>query len=327
MTATAQAWSWHPHLATWAVLAAAVVAVAVAHRRLQRTDDHPVAWTGAERLRFGLGIAVAALALTWPLADLAARWALCALVLQRSLLALAVAPLLLAGLPFDVVRAATRPAPVDALLLRVSRPPVAVACVTALLVLPMAPPLVAAQASSPVARAAFDLVAVAAGVILWLPVIGRVPGIARPKPMVRMVYLVAQAVVPVFLSFIFILAIHPLYPVFAGSTQVIGLRPLNDQQVAGFVSKLSFLLTLLVAAGVILYRAPDSEDDLGPEDPLVWADVERQFERADRRGGGPPRADQAPVAGPSEQEATTSETADGGGPDDGTTGAGSDPTS
>ena len=50
------------------------------------------------------------------------------------------------------------------------------------------------------------------------------------------------------------------------------------------MSKLSFLLTLLTTAAVELIRAPDSDDDLGPEDPLVWADVERHFERADRRG-------------------------------------------
>ncbi len=282
MTAAAQAWAWQPHLATWLILVAVVGAVAGAHRRALRSAAHPVPWSRAERIKFAMSIASAALALTWPIADLAAHWSLCALVLQRSLLILAVAPMLLAGLPFDVVRALSRPALVDSALLRVSRPPIAVICVTALVVVPMAPPLVAAQSSSLIARGVFDLVAITAGLILWLPVIGRVPGIPRPKPMIRMIYLVAQAVVPVFLSFIFILAVHPLYPAFAGSTQVVGLRPLNDQQVAGFISKLSFLLTLLVAAAVILYRSPDSDDDLGPEDPLVWADVERQFERVDR---------------------------------------------
>jgi putative membrane protein len=309
MTATAQAWAWQPHLATWLIMAATVGAVVGAHRRALRSAAHPVPWSRAERMKFGVGIASAALALTWPIADLAAHWSLCALVLQRSLLILAVAPMLLAGLPFDVVRALSRPALVDAALLRVSRPPIAVICVTALVVVPMAPPLVAAQSSSLIARGVFDLVAVAAGLILWLPVIGRVPGIPRPKPMIRMVYLVAQAVVPVFLSFIFILAVHPLYPAFAGSTQVVGLRPLNDQQVAGFISKLSFLLTLLIAAAVILYQSPDSDDDLGPEDPLVWADVERQFERVDRQrdatGGRTPEAN-ADVSRPgANQEATS----------------------
>ena len=60
---------------------------------------------------------------------------------------------------------------------------------------------------------------------------------------------------------------------------------LEDQQVAGFVSKLSFLISLLTVAAVILSQAPDTDDDFGPEDPLVWADIERHFERADRKGG------------------------------------------
>jgi hypothetical protein len=180
--------------------------------------------------------------------------------------------------------------------------------VTVLLVGSMAPPLVAAQASSPAARAGLALVVLVAGTILWLPIMGRIPGIARPRPMVRAVYLVAQAIVPVFLSFVFILDPTPLYPAFAHSVDVIRLRPLNDQQVAGFVSKLSFLFVLLSVAGVELARAPDSDDDLGPEDPLVWADVERHFERLDRRGTvivepgsaapGTTHPDDAPAAGP-----------------------------
>jgi cytochrome c oxidase assembly factor CtaG len=220
----------------------------------------------------------------WPLGDLAAHWAATALVFQRSLLVLAVAPLLLAGLSDELIRRLTRPAGVDAVLVRVLRPPVAVVTVTVLLVGSMAPSLVAAQASSAAARAGLALVVLVAGIILWLPIMGRIPGIARPRPMIRAVYLVAQAIVPVFLSFVFILDPEPLYPAFAHSVDVIRLRPLNDQQVAGFVSKLSFLFVLLSVAGVQLANAPDSDDDLGPEDPLVWADVERHFERIDRRG-------------------------------------------
>ena len=48
-------------------------------------------------------------ALTWPLADLAAHWSLTALVTQRLILLMAVAPLLLLGLPYDVVQWLTRP--------------------------------------------------------------------------------------------------------------------------------------------------------------------------------------------------------------------------
>ena len=278
------AWDWHPHLLLWGVLVAVGVATVLADRRLVRTSPHPVTWPRSRALRFAAGLVLIGVCMGWPLGDLAAHWAATALVFQRSLLVLAVAPLLLAGLSDELIRRLTRPAGVDAVLVRVLRPPVAVVTVTVLLVGSMAPSLVAVQASSAAARAGLAVVVLVAGIILWLPIMGRIPGIARPRPMIRAVYLVAQAIVPVFLSFVFILDPEPLYPAFAHSVDVIRLRPLNDQQVAGFVSKLSFLFVLLSVAGVQLANAPDSDDDLGPEDPLVWADVERHFERIDRRG-------------------------------------------
>ena len=278
------AWDWHPPLLLWGVLVAVGVATVLADRRLVRTSPHPVTWPRSRALRFAAGLVLIGVCMGWPLGDLAAHWAATALVFQRSLLVLAVAPLLLAGLSDELIRRLTRPAGVDAVLVRVLRPPVAVVTVTVLLVGSMAPSLVAVQASSAAARAGLAVVVLVAGIILWLPIMGRIPGIARPRPMIRAVYLVAQAIVPVFLSFVFILDPEPLYPAFAHSVDVIRLRPLNDQQVAGFVSKLSFLFVLLSVAGVQLANAPDSDDDLGPEDPLVWADVERHFERIDRRG-------------------------------------------
>jgi cytochrome c oxidase assembly factor CtaG len=172
-------------------------------------------------------------------------------------------------------------------------PPVAIVTVTVLLVGTMAPPVVQAQASSPGVRGLLSVVMLFAGLVLWLPVLSRVPGIPRLKPMVRFGYLVAQGVVPAFLSFVLILAPRPLYGTFARSRMAIGLRPLNDQQIAGFVSKLGMLIVLLAVGTVFLLR---TDEESSTDDPLVWADVQRQFERADRRG--------VPTEGPASPEAT-----------------------
>jgi hypothetical protein len=156
-----------------------------------------------------------------------------------------------------------------------------------------------------VARGALDLAIIVAGLILWIPVLGRIPGILRLKPVVRFGYLVGQAVIPAFLSFIYIFSIHPLYHEFSHSKMAVHLRPLVDQQIAGFVSKLSMLFVLLSVGGVVLARAPMTEEEFGKGDPLLWADVERQFERADRKA----RADKAAagaaaaVVAPGEHEA------------------------
>ena len=282
-----------PHPFTWAILVAVAVAVVAGHRWLAGRSVQPISWPRRQVTAFFAGWGVAAVALTWPLGDLAAHWSLTALVTQRVLLVLAVTPLVLLGLPYDVLERITRPTIVDTVLTWLRRPLAAIITVTALFVGSMAVPFVDAQSSSVWARGLFDLVVLTAGVVLWIPVLGRIPGIFRLRPVVRFGYLMVQAVVPAFLSFVVILSGHAIYATFVHSHQAIGLRPLNDQQVAGFVSKLSMLVVLVTVGGVVLSRATATRDQLGGEEPLLWADVERQFQRAERQRD----ARRAPVDG------------------------------
>jgi putative membrane protein len=278
--ASVSPFGWDLHPTTWAVLLLAVSLTVVGHRRLMRSSDRPIRWSRHQVEFFAGACGALVVALTWPVADLAAHWSLTALVSQRLILVLAVAPMLLLGLPHDVLEWATRPAIVDATLVRLRRPPVAIVTVTIILVGSMAPAVVEVQASSPAVRGLLFIAILIAGLVLWLPVLGRVPAIPRLKPMVRFGYLAAQGVVPAFLSFVLILAPRPLYATFARSRAAIGLRPLNDQQIAGFVSKLAMLIVLLAVGTVYLLRG---DEESSAEDPLVWADVQRQFERADRQ--------------------------------------------
>jgi cytochrome c oxidase assembly factor CtaG len=275
-------YEWDFHLTTWVALVIAVTVVVLGHRRLLRTSTHPIRWTRHDIGMFAGACCGSLVALTWPVADLASHWSLTALVIQRLILILAVAPMLLLGLPYDVLERITRPPLVDAALNRCRRPATAIVLVTALTVGSMIPPVVQAQASSSALRGLLAVTAVVAGLVLWIPVLGRVPGIPRLRPMTRFGYLAAQGVVPAFLSFVLILSPHPLYAVFAGSKAAIDLRPLNDQQIAGFVSKLTMLIVLLTVGGIGLAKAPSSEEEVSVDERLVWADVQRQFERADR---------------------------------------------
>jgi len=228
-------------------------------------------------------------ALTWPLADVAASHSLAALVLQRLLLLLAAPPLALMGLPDQAIARLTRPAALDAVIERMSRPVVAVGFVTIIAVGTLTTGAVDAQASSWAARGAFDLVLLFAGLVLWLPVLGRVPGIDRPSALGRGGYLIVQSIVPSFLAVVWIFARHPLYPAYARADGIAGLSPLVDQQIAGFAAKLGTILVLWTVAFVIINRSERREE---PEsDPLTWADVERRLERAERRARRNPGPD------------------------------------
>jgi cytochrome c oxidase assembly factor CtaG len=229
------------------------------------------------------GLALLALAVTWPVGDLAAHWALVALVVQRLLLLLAVAPLLLLGLPPGQVARWSRPAPVDAVLRTCSRPAPAVVVVTAVAVGTLTTGAVAAQAASELAAAGLELLLLLAGVVLWLPILDLVPGTHHLSAGAKAAYLFVQSIVPGFLSVVWIFARHPLYPTYAHAPRVLGLSALTDQQLAGFLAKLATIATLWTVAFVVLSRAQrrgSLERDEGAS--LTWDDVQRELERADR---------------------------------------------
>jgi putative membrane protein len=234
-------------------------------------------------------------ALGWPVADLAAHWSLTALLVQRLLLMLVVAPMLLMALPVTLVATLTRPAPVDRAVEVLTRPAPAVVLVTLVAVGTLFTPAVAAEASSPVARGIFDVLLLGAGMVLWAPVMGHLPGVHHPAALALAVYLFVQSIVPGFPAVIFVFARHPLYPAFADAHRAIGLSALDDQQLAGVLAKVATLPVLWSVAWVALTRADQARGAGGDEDtrPLTWAEVERQLERAERAE----RAEAAQAAG------------------------------
>jgi cytochrome c oxidase assembly factor CtaG len=101
-------------------------------------------------------------------------------------------------------------------------------------------------------------------------------------------YLFIQSVIPTFPAIIYVFSRHPLYPAYHHVRVAFGISPLVDQQLAGVVAKVATLPVLWSAAWVSLLRAQrvedaatDGDDDDSGE-PLTWAEVERQLERAAR---------------------------------------------
>jgi len=268
-------WAFDVHPLSWA----AVLLAALCYRRAVRRRGF--AATRRQALAFALGLAAALAALTWPLADLA-RGSLTALVCQRLLLLVAVPGLLMVGLPDALAARWTRPRTVDALVRSCSRPPVAVFFVTVCAVGTLTTGAVDAAARDTLARGALDALLLAAGCVLWLPVVRGFPGTHRPSALGRAGYLIVQSIVPSFLAIVWIFARHPLYPAFAHSATIGGVSALLDQQLAGFVAKFATIAILWTVAFVGLTRANTLGAAGEDADPLRWADVERQFERADR---------------------------------------------
>jgi cytochrome c oxidase assembly factor CtaG len=275
-------WDFHGHAVTWAVMAVMVAVVVIGTRRLTRRVGGAARPSRRQVWYLAGAVLSLAAATTWPLGDLAAHWSLTALVVQRLLLTLAVAPLALLGTPSALWAALTRPPPVDAVVRAVTRPVVAVAVFSAVVLGTLVSPAVAAQSSTPGWRAVVDACLVAAGVVLWAPAMRHLPGVHRSGAVGVAVYLFVQSIVPTFLAIVYVFAHRPFYPSFHDVRRALSMSPLVDQQVAGVVGKVGTLPVLWSAAWASLARAQRAERAVGAGEPLTWADVERQLERAAR---------------------------------------------
>jgi putative membrane protein len=278
-------WAFHFHLSAWLAIATLALGYALAVRRMGMRSGPSTLPTRRQLRYLAGGLLALVLALTWPLADLAAHWSLTALVVQRLLLTLGAAPLLLLATPSPLLARLTRPAAVDACLAALTRPVVAVATFTVVAVGTLITPAVAAQASSGWWRAFTDAALLLAGVVLWGPVLRHIPGAHRTAPVAVAAYLFIQSVVPTFPAIIYVFARHPLYDAFHNVRVAFGISRLVDQQLAGVVAKVATLPVLWSVAWVALMRAQRVENAAADGDdgePLTWAEVERQLERAER---------------------------------------------
>ena len=236
------------------------------------------------RMRWQLRAAVGGwwLVTLWPVGDIAASHSLSVAVAQRLVIMLAVVPLIMRAISVATMVRLTRPVLVDVLASWLSRPLPALGVVTVGGTLTLSAPLVNAGATNEAARWVVLLATVLCGVVLWLPVLGSVPGARHLSPAARSGYLFAASLLVTVMSFVWIFSLHPLYSSLTYQQEVVHLSALADQQIAGFVAKLGAFVPLWTVAFIIFFRA-DADGVPVEESPLHWADVERHLLRSERR--------------------------------------------
>jgi cytochrome c oxidase assembly factor CtaG len=234
-----------------------------------------------QKTAFCCGTIALVIAASWPLAELAQTTSLLALVFQRQLLILVVAPLFLFAIPAEVGARLTRPRAIDWIVVRLSEPFPAIALTTALMTLTAVPFSVSAASRHSWIRGLVELGTLAAGFVLWNPVIRRVPGVRVLTSAGLAGYLFGQSIAMSFLSFAWILAPHLLYPTLHGQRVALGISPLLDQRLSGWLAKMGTFGVLWPVAFRCFSRGVDGEV---PEvTPLEWRDVERQLVRLERQ--------------------------------------------
>lgn len=266
--ATLLPFHWHP------LIIAAIVAAWWAH--------HVLVAASRERRLALYALGALAVVTLWPIGDVAASVSLSVATAQRLVIMLFVAPFFLLSLPTEVLARLTRPAVIDYLMRKVSHPGVALVFVTLVGTATLVAPVVDEGARSSLVRGVTLMVVLVTGIVLWIPGLGVLPGTRRLSPAARAGYLFASALVVTSLSFVWIFSVHPLYPGLHDQYALLRLRPLFDQQLAGFIAKIGCYIPLWWVAFVIFFNADESGVPV-EETPLQWADVERELLRIDRQ--------------------------------------------
>lgn len=190
----------------------------------------------------------------WPLGSLGAGYLASAHMTQYLLYTMVAAPLLVLGLPENVLRLALSRLRAYRLVSLLARPLVAGIAFNVVLLATHAPPTVDNLRTNQAGSMVLDLIWLLSALLLWLPVCGPLDEL-KPSYPARCVYLfLAAGLVPMVPGGFLTFAGTPLYAVYELAPRVGGLDALEDQQAAGVIMKVGNLPLLWPVLGGLFMR-------------------------------------------------------------------------
>lgn len=109
------------------------------------------------------------------------------------------------------------------------------------------------------AHFAAHFVMVISFVMIWMVIISPAPEIRRPTPIVQMLFLFLQSVIPTIPATFLTFGTKPLYKIYVDKAKLFNMSALDDQRVAGIVMKLGSGLLLWAIIAVVFFRWSSSE--------------------------------------------------------------------
>lgn len=104
------------------------------------------------------------------------------------------------------------------------------------------------------------LVMVVCFAVIWMVIISPAPEIGRPTPIVQILFLFLQSVLPTLPASFLTFGKTPLYQVYIDLPQLFNLSALDDQRIAGIVMKLGTGLLLWAVIAVVFFQWSSGEN-------------------------------------------------------------------
>jgi putative membrane protein len=291
---TVDPWKWHAHPEVWAIFTTSLILYWYAITRIGPrvvpagqtiVTRRQVAW-------FCSGVAALWLVSDWPIHEIGEQYLYSVHMFQHLVMTLVVPPMLLLGVPGWLTRWILRPPALAATARVLCRPLVAAIIFNTTVAINHWPALVNAVLEHDPLHFFAHLWAFSAAMLMWFPVINKLPEFPHLSPAGKMVYLFLQSVIPnvpvAFLAF----ATGVVYKFYATVPRPFGWTAVEDQQTAAAIMKVGGTFIIWGIIVVVFFRwygeweaGEKAERDKrrqvavkpAPEAPLTWADVEAEL--------------------------------------------------
>jgi putative membrane protein len=213
------------------------------------------------QVAFGGAVFVLFFALATPLDTLADEYLFTAHMIQHLLLTLIAAPLLIMGTPGWLMRAFLKETRLSGFVHWARHPLPAFFIFNVIFALAHLPTFYELTLASPPLHALEHLVFLATAILMWMPVLSPVPDIAAPyPPLGQVLYLFLQTVPASLVGALLAATAVPFYPTYIMAPRIVGLSPLEDQQLGGLLMWVGGGLFFLITTGVVFFAWANREE-------------------------------------------------------------------
>jgi putative membrane protein len=277
--------AFEPHPEVWlgVGLVGAAYAIAVVRVGPRRTPPRTPAVTPLQVVCFSSGLLALLVASSWPVHDLGEQYLFSVHMVQHLVYSILAAPLLLLGTPTWMARALLSPPWLLRAVRWMTRFFPATIIFNVVVVFTHIPGVVDAALHNGLIHFLLHLLVFGSALIVWMPLASPLPEVPRFQPLLRMLFLFLQAVVPTIPASFLTFGAHPLYKFYEHVPRLYsGLSPLEDMRIAGLIMKIAAGVALWVVIAIVFFRWYAAEE-VGTSSHRVSRDLDRELMELQQR--------------------------------------------
>ena len=271
--------AFEPHPEVWLGigLLAACYAIAVVRVGPLVVPPRTPVVTRLQVVCFAAGLLALLVASGWPIHDLGEKYLFSVHMVQHLTYSIIAAPLLLLGTPTWMARKLLSPSWLLKSVRYMSRFFPALLLFNFVVVLVHIPLVVDAALHNGLIHFFIHALILVSSLIVWMPLASPLPEVPRLQPLLRMLFLFLQAVVPTIPASFLTFGQHPLYKFYEHVPRLYGgMSALDDMRIAGLIMKIGAGVALWVVIAIVFFRWYSVEEE-GTSSHRIPRDLDREL--------------------------------------------------